>query len=521
MLTNISIPSNLANNFLMHGEKKPSQIALVEPLSDGQEKNWTFGELIALVSRFRHGLDRYGFKPGDRFVVILPVSAEFYAFLGALFANGVVPIFIDATMPPSQILRSIQLSNAKAIVSIKKLLRHRFYLPALWGRKLFCVDSDGGFFISSWQNLVSKETDYSKATAFISPEDHSLISFTTGTTGRPKGADRQHGIVAQQRNFSQKSWPKQKNDIDFCGFPLVVLMNLNWGITTVLPDMELSHPAKANAQKLLSQMHRWQVTRMSASPAVFQQLTSGSFTHNDIPKCFRSLVTGGASVPQWLAQKIQNLFTDSDNYIVYGSTEAEPIAGISMEEFLSSDDNGYLVGRPIEGLRVKILSPQKTPQKMLLDEPLPSHQVGEVLLNGPHVIKRYIGNDRANKETKLKDSQGEIWHRTGDLGYFDSNERIWLVGRTFDQVPVGENLKPTFPFEHKIENSIGGRRAALVLHPVTNRPTMVTEVEVSEKTQKWLSEKNMDVECLGTRLPVDPRHNWRIDRKHLKKCLRI
>ena len=490
-----SMPENLTDGFFRHSRSTPHKTALVFPKKGGGEEVWSYRQIASLVHQFRSGLDQQGFQAGDRIIVHLPLSAEFYGFLGALFANGIIPVFLDPNMSFLHFMRSLKPAGATALVSVWALLKHRFYLPPLWQPKLFCSDREG-LFVHHWDRLKS-ETQGDQLTVKIAAEDPSLISFTSGTTGGfPKGIDRRHGILAYQRFLNDQSWPHQPDDVDGCAFPLVVLMNLNRGITTVIPDSDTT-------QKMVGQLHRWKVTRMSASPAIFAQLTRGEIDFRDIPSCFRSLVTGGAAVPQWLARKIQYLFRHSENKIVYGSTEAEPICGISMEEFITADDDGYLVGSPLPGVNVNIFDPKK----LNLSQPLAIGEGGEVLLNGPHVVKQYIGCSQ--DDNKPRDNRGQIHHRTGDLGRFDQKGRLWLTGRIHRQIVIGHKPHPTYPFEHRAENSLGGKRVALI-QKENQGPTLL--VETSHNIPK-------ELELFGHRirlkkihkLPVDPRHHWRIN----------
>ena len=507
MSDGFSIPGNLTDGFFKYAKSVPHKMALVFPREGGGEEIWSYGQLALLVNKFRNGLDKQGFQVGDRIIVILPLSAELYAFLGALFANGVIPVFLDPNMSFLNFMRSLQPAGAVALVSTKAFLKHRFYLPPLWQSRLFCCDR-AGLFMRHWNELKSEAQDV-RPTVKMASEDQSLISFTSGTTGRrPKGIDRRHGILAYQRFLNDKSWPYQPDDVDYCAFPLVVLMNLNRGMTTVIPDLDTADP-----KKIVRQLHRWQITRMSASPAVFANLTAGGIDSKDIPSCFRSLVTGGAAVPRWLAQKIQHLFGHSENSIVYGSTEAEPICGISMEEFIAADDEGYLVGPPLSGVEVNIFNPKN----LDLNQPLLGGKIGEVLLNGPHVVKEYIGNSRDNQYSKPQDDSGQIYHRTGDLGRFDQKGRLWLMGRIHRQVVIGHPSHSTYPFEHRAENVLGGKRVALVQQK-GQLPTLL--VETCQNIPKELELFN---HCIGLKkidnLPVDSRHNWRIDYDAINKKL--
>ena len=104
-------------------------------------------------------------------------------------------------------------------------------------------------------------------------------------------------------------------------------------------------------------------------------------------------------------------------------------------------------------------------------------EIGEICVSGPHVNPGYIDNPAANRETKIFEPDGRIWHRTGDLGYFDDDQRLWLVGRVKDRIQYGDRMMDPFPVEVNLEaessyrpNGCDGWRRVPAWHPLGQQP---------------------------------------------------
>ena len=182
-----------------------------------------------------------------------------------------------------------------------------------------------------------------------------------------------------------------------------------------------------------------------------------------------------------------------------------------------------MVGHPAEAATVRIVS---------MDHPLDNEadvdaatlaagQEGEILVSGAHVLKRYVDNPDATRETKIPRSDGTVWHRTGDTGLFDSSGRLWLTGRLKDRIAVNGTAVSPFPLEKRIDALAGVTRSALLND--ANGPVLV--IEGSHFDPDALSRQLESHRLQGLRIaliahmPVDARHNSKIDRPRLRALL--
>jgi len=115
--------------------------------------------------------------------------------------------------------------------------------------------------------------------------------------------------------------------------------------------------------------------------------------------------------------------------VVYGSTEAEPVASMSLPERLAVAGKGYCTGKPVEGLSARLVRITCEPLvfRTWAELDVPAGGIGELIVSGAHVCRDYFRNPEAVTGNKLIDGEGACWHRMGDTGYFDKAGRFWLT----------------------------------------------------------------------------------------------
>lgn len=366
--------------------------------------------------------------------------------------------------------------------------------------------------------------------ASVKDETPALITFTSGSTGQPKGIVRSHGFLMAQHRALESALSLEAGQIDLITLPVFVLANLASGVTSVLADTDLAKPGSADAGAVGNQVEEEGVTRTAASPAFLRRLLD----RPDSLKSFDRVYTGGAPVFPPLLDALKSANPSSKVFAVFGSSEAEPIAHIEHGEVSERDremmqtGRGLLVGTPVQEIRLRVIRdswghPLETMtgagfKEMECDDEEP----GEIVVTGDHVLKGYL-NGIGDEETKLS-VDGEIWHRTGDAGYFDSRGRLWLLGRCSARTSVGG--KPLYPFAVEAALSFDStiQRSAVA----TARGRAVLAIEFSPGAQPELdlmrikeavSWSGLEEVLEVSAIPVDRRHNAKVDYPALEKLL--
>lgn len=517
-LGHLGVPNNGNYYALKVMQDTPDKMAIKYPrIVNGQlqYQELSFGEFKSESLKWASGLKQQGFKQGDRVVLLIPVSMELYQLIFACFYLGLSPVFIDISMGPKKLVQSIKASKARGIISIDKLLKFKYFTPAMWFKK--CYSQDRKRFLIRPLSILFSSQILKESEAILENNSSALITFTSGTTGKPKGANRTIEVLLNQKIVSEYMWPHTKDEVDMPAFPMIVLQNLGCGVSSILPSINFQNFLEMNPKIIVEQLINEKVTRFSAQPFFIDQIADYLLGNNVQIKSLRSLVVGGASVSKALCRKVLKAFPGVDANVVYGSTEAEPISHISMQEIVKTKGRGLLLGNIVESLQVKILAVKDHPN---IDQDTIKNGVGEIVLAGPHVIKEYIDNHPANLELKLKDRNGQIWHRTGDMGYFDESGRLWLVGRIKDRIHSTNGLVPCYDLEEDLQEILGINKVAFLNNPQALVIEGAKDIDLV-KIQQFLKNHKLNhfkIKFLD-KIPVDKRHFSRVDRAELAKML--
>jgi acyl-CoA synthetase (AMP-forming)/AMP-acid ligase II len=273
------------------------------------------------------------------------------------------------------------------------------------------------------------------------PEGPALITLTTGSTGHPKAAPRSLAVLWAQHRALAAYRALDDDDVDLPALPVLVLSNLAQGIPSVLPDFDPRRPAEIDPAAIYRQILAEGVTTSSGSPAFYDRLAAWcERTGRRLP--LRKVFTGGAPVLPPLARRLRAAVA-GEVHAVYGSTEAEPIAGIEAAALLdaatgaAAEPGGVCVGPPVPEAAVRLVRPSDGP--LAVDGggwaalEVPEGEVGEVVVAGDHVLTGYLDHPEADRAHKIRDGE-RTWHRTGDAARMDADGRLWLMGRLSERV---------------------------------------------------------------------------------------
>lgn len=517
---------------LLHAQAvaRPDALALLDATGRGV-RSYTFAQLDEAVARGAALLQRHGVRPGDRVLVFHPMSADLYIALGAIFRAGAAALFVDPGLGRAQIAEACTRLTPHALLATPKAHLLRLTIPALRRIPLAIATSRGVPFALAWDKLWRTPPD---APAIpTAPATPALYTMTSGSTGRPKIAQRSQGFLQAQHAAIHATLGLGPGDRVVTTLPIFVLSFLAAGAATLLPAVDLRRPGQVNAPALLDQIETHHATCLAASPALLEQIArTCAATGRTLPGLTR-IYSGGAPVFPDLLDAIQVAAPHAAVTAVYGATEAEPIAHLARAAITPLDrermqtGSGLLVGAPIPAVRLRI-APDRwgTPLGPLdaaaLDAAtLPADQPGEIWVSGDHVLTGYWQGE-GDAETKVHVGD-TVWHRTGDAGYLDEAGRLWLLGRCAARVEDAQGVLYPFAVECAAQGFAEVKHAALVAqngkrllalelyHPLTPERRAVLDAALA-----WAK---LDGLMVLPRMPVDRRHNAKIDYPALRKLL--
>lgn len=499
---------------------------------DGRDRLTSFDALQQQVTQAAALLRQAGLRPGDRVLVFQPMSLELYVALIALFRLGLVAMFIDPSAGLPHIERCCSLFPPEAFIGSPRAHLLRLLSPAL--RRVprhFVIGAHLPGAIP-WSRAAGMEP---YARIFPAGERApALLTFTSGSTGQPKAALRTHGFLLAQHQVLQQQFGAQAGEIHLVTMPLFVLANLASGVTSLIAAGNLRRPGSISAGPVLEQIARYRPTRAEASPAFWERLIADCRRRGVHLSALRAIYAGGAPVFPHVLDGLQEIAPGAEIVAVYGSTEVEPIAHVARSA-LSTDDiaatlagGGLPVGIPVPQLALRILREQwgravgPYNAQTFAAECQPAGVPGEIVVSGNHVLPGYV-HGYGDAETKFR-VDTTIWHRTGDLGYVDAAGRLWLLGRCSAQ--INDQLGTLYPFavECAVSSHPAIKRAAAV--QVDGRRVLTLErcehvpfpgPEALDQAVAWA---RFDAMRIYRHLPVDRRHNAKIDYPALERLLR-
>jgi olefin beta-lactone synthetase len=497
----------------------------------GRTRQTSFVELDRLVSHAAGLLWQQGLRPGDAVLVFHPMSAELYTALLALFRLQMIAVFLDPSAGREHIERCCTDYPPKGLIASTRAHLLRLWSPAL---RRIPVKFVIGFPVpgaTRWSRLA--RTFPHDEVLDCSPDTPALMTFTSGSTGQPKAAVRTHGFLLAQHRALDGSLELQQGEVDVATMPIVLLANLGSGVTSLIPNADLRYPGSVDPAPIVEQIQTHGAVSSVASPAFFERLTrycnDRALTLPGLTKLF----TGGAPVFPRLLDQMQAMAPNADVVALYGSTEAEPIAHVSLRDIEPADreamlgGKGLLTGTAVEEITLRILMDQWGKRvgpwtaEEFARQCQPPGQPGEIVVSGEHVLSGYL-HGRGDEETKFR-VDGVVWHRTGDAGYRDDRGRLWLLGRCAARIQDERGILYPFAAETAVYQDPNVRRAAMVQHH--GRRLLAVEFYDRQKGQDLTALKDslawtqMDEIRVCRSIPVDKRHNAKIDYPALTRIL--
>ena len=602
----ISETPNIASALTLMARNRPHATAVACP--SGRDRAGrtaytlrTFQQLDRESDLLAHGLSSVGIGRWVRTALMVKPGHEFFALTFALFKVGAVPVLIDPGIGLKNIGKCLEDARPGAFVGIPAAEGARRMLG--WGKRTVKVSvtvrpDDGRGRVHLLPDLThhkrrhrddrtQRSHDFSVHDPGIPDFDRTItlslaqlreagrleadtpfeaivptpgatdaILFTSGSTGPPKGVIYTHAIFNAQVNMLRDLYRIEPGEIDLCTFPLFALFAPALGMTSIVPEMDATRPARVDPARIIDAIETFGVTNMFGSPALLKRVSDyGSIRCIKLPSIRRVISAGAPVSARVLESVVIMLMRGVQVFTPYGATESLPVSSMGSDEILNEtrhhtdSGGGVCVGKPVPGMRAEVIQISDDAIATWSDSLIvPQGTIGEIAVQGPVVTRGYFNNDLATQRAKIigtreltsdRGTQTEpIWHRMGDLGYFDELGRIWFCGRKSQRVITASQTLYTIPCEGIFNKHPRVNRTALVgvkkrgrvipvlcveLKPLVKRPRLRHRVPIREQIRRELLElgsqydhtRSIQTILFHRSFPVDVRHNAKIFREKL------
>ena len=467
-------PAHLAYLVDRNARKYPSRIALC-----GQDRTVDYSQLHRMVLSVTGGLVACGVSRGDRVATLMLNRVELLAAYLALFRLGAVLVPLNTRLAEPEWRYILEDSGAVALLTeerfcpaasnLRKDLKELRQVISLGGK---------GEQVRSWEDLESSRPLESPPQE-PGIQDDLYILYTSGTTGRPKGAVITHMNFLWNAINGQVSGGFSGQDVVYYGLPLFHGAAMGGCFATLLLGGTVVLRPRFDAMELLSLIQRERITRVPAVPPMLMALLEVPDLQNWDLSSLRVFNTGATVIPQALKQRLLERFPWVDVVDSYGLTEATSYCTtLPGKDFLRK---AACVGKPHAYVEIRVVDEQ--------GRDLPAGEVGEILVRGPNVMRGYWGRPAETAET-LRGG----WLHTGDLGRFDEEGYLYVVDRKKDMIiSGGENVYPR-EVEEVLGTHPGVLEAAVIGLPDKRWGEMVVAYVVA--AQGWNpSSAELDSHC--------------------------
>ena len=374
--------------------------------------------------RYGAVLQARGVKPGDRVALLIPNIPQFaFAYYGALSVGAsVVPV--HSLLKHDEMEYILRDCGAKVMVGAAPLLGEGAVAAKAAGVDLLGVLDGCPEGIDRIESLAAAATPLATYLP-RNPQDEAVVLYTSGTTGKPKGAMLSHdNILWNVNTIAFDTIELKSTDVLLGALPLfhsfgqTVVLNGGFRVGATIALVPRFEPASA-LELLVSE----KVTILAGVPTMFIALLEAAKTNSDRPP-LRLAVSGGAAIPVATIEKVKEVF-DIDIYEGYGLSETSPVATFNQERYGRKPGT---VGCAIWGVDVEIADADIADRIVLL----PQGERGEIVIRGHNIFNGYLNRPEATAEAII-----DGWFRSGDVGIKDEDGFISIVDRTKDMIIRG------------------------------------------------------------------------------------
>lgn len=392
--------SNAIEALWAHAENQGDRIALRE-----NERSWTYAELRQRIAAYARRVMDAGIKPGDRALLVAPTSMEFVVAYHGLMASGVIAVTVNVLSTQQELEYFATDADCSLIIA--------------WHESAdAAAETAKGLKLPFWtlapDSVAAEPADLAGLPLQVADDDVAVLLYTSGTTGRPKGAELMHRNLISCSLALREALGMDENDRMGTALPLFHVFGQACVMGTAFrtgASLSLLRPFSGPAVLQMAAAH--EITILCGVPTMWNAMLHADvdLSSKDLPK-LRLATSGGAALPFEVAKA----FNDRFGCMVldgYGLSETTGAATFNVPDGKRKEAS---VGPALPGLEVAVVDSD--------GKPLPPGEAGEVAIKGPVVMRGYWRRPDATAEV-MRDG----WFLTGDVGRQDEDGYVWIVDR--------------------------------------------------------------------------------------------
>lgn len=373
----------------------------------------SYGALEVLSAKVATLLARRGISPGDRVALISPNLPHMPAVYYGILRYGAIVVPLNPLLKSREVAYHLQDSGASLAFAWEGVMGE----VAGGAAQADCrvVPLDGNF-----MGLLA-DLEAHPGVAEAAPEDTAVILYTSGTTGKPKGAELTHENLRSNAEVAVSLFNCRRGDVIFGGLPFFHIFGQTCALNTaVMAGATLTLLPRFDPAKALEIIERDSVTIFEGVPSMYVALLRVPGRENYQLTSLRLAASGGSALPVEILREFESTF-GATLLEGYGLSETSPVVSFNQLDGVRKPGS---IGTAVSGAALRIMDDA--------GNELPRGEIGEIAVAGPYVMKGYWRNPEASAMA-IRDG----WFYTGDLGRQDEDEVFFVVDRKKDMILRG------------------------------------------------------------------------------------
>ncbi|MGB3257666.1 MAG: long-chain fatty acid--CoA ligase [Ornithinimicrobium sp.] len=402
--------TNLAHHLSDTAEHHPDQAAII--LDDHR---LSYREVDDAAQRLAAWLLQQGVQPGDRIALMLPNLPAFPVIYYGALRVGAVVVPMNPLFKRREIEYYLNDSGAKILFAMPG--EEAQAAADVCGAQLVPVGPEG------FGDLLT-DVEQHEQIAQRGDSDTAVILYTSGTTGRPKGAElTHHNLDSNQRSTAETLLHLDTKDVVMGCLPLFHVFGMTCGMNAAFANgSTLTLIPRFDPSKALEVIQRDKVTVFEGVPTMYGAMLAAAGRAESAPdlSSLRTAVSGGSSMPVEVLRKFEEAFS----CVIlegYGLSETSPVASFNHPD---AERKAGSIGTPIRGVEMKLLDPT--------GDDAAEGEIGEIAIRGENIMAGYWANEEATAEAVV-----DGWFRSGDLARKDEDGYYVIVDRKKDMIIRG------------------------------------------------------------------------------------